>query len=110
MCGGLGCGKFFIDEVARIESQHRSKLPKSSYTPEELEAGFERLAKSFGVYGTLLYLEKETKYKLEEIEQKSVYEIYHRLQYLAWYNHTVSEYQKIQDRKLNAKGNGKNRR
>ena len=103
MYGGLGFGKFFINEIGRIEDSHRKNLPKSSYTPEETEAGFDKLARTFGVSGTLFYLEKETKYTVEELERLSVYKVYHRLRYLAWYNHTVSEYQKIMDRKINKK-------
>ena len=109
MYGGLGCRKFFIDEVGRIERQHREKLPKTSYTPEEVEAGFERLAKSFGVSSTLFYLEKETKYTVDELTELTVYKIYHRLQYLAWYNHTLKEYDKIQNRKMEERSKRKGR-
>lgn len=80
-----------------------SKLPKTSYTPEEIEAGFERLAKSFGVSGTLFYLEKETKYTVDELEALPVYNIYHRLRYLAWYNFTLNAYNKIHEDKMNKK-------
>lgn len=100
MHGGHGVGKFFITEVNHIEEHHRKNLPKTSYTPEEIEAGFEKLARSFGVSGTLFYLEKESKYTLEELEQLSVYKIYHRLRYLAWHNYTVNEYGKVMDRKI----------
>jgi len=95
---------FFVNEVSRIEQHHRDNLPKSSYTPEEVEAGFQRLAQSFGVSSTLFYLEKETKYTIDELEQLPVHKIYHRLRYLAWYNHVVSEYQKKQDRKISKPG------
>lgn len=109
MHGGLGFGKFFIDEVNRIEEQHRKNLPESHYTPEETEAGFPALAKSFGVYATLLYLEKETPFTRKELEQMTTYEIYHNLRYLAWHARTVKKYGEIMDRKSEAESKHKRR-
>lgn len=99
MHGGLGARKFFINEVNRIEEHHRKNLPKSSYTTEEDQAGFPALARSFGVYATLLYLEKETPFNRKELEQMSVYEVYHNLRYLAWYSKTAKKYSKIMEDK-----------
>ena len=99
MHGGLGVGKFFINEVSRLEERHRKNLPVSTYTPEEAEAGFPTLARSFGVYATLLYLEKETPFNRKELEKMSVYEVHHNLTYLAWYSKTAKKYQKIMEDK-----------
>lgn len=103
MHGGLGLRKFFISESNRIESEHRKRLPKGGYTPEEIEAGFKTLAESFGIYGTILYLEKETPFSRYQLESMTVNEIYYNLQYLAWYNHTIKRMDKIQEDKLKIK-------
>ena len=107
MHGGLGCGKFFINEANRIEKQHRERLAPARYTPEEIEAGFKTLAESFGIYGTILFLEKETPFNRYELERMTVNEIYYNLQYLSWHAYTIKRYDKIQQDKLNDKKRGK---
>lgn len=104
MHGGLGCGKFFINEVDRLEQKHQSNLPKSEYSPEEMEAGFKRLALAFGVSGTLFYLQSIPPYrKKEDIERMSVYDVYHWLEYLAHDGDTKKKYSEIMNRKMSKK-------
>ena len=96
MHGGHGCRKFYVGEVDRIDRQHQEKLPKSEYSNEEIQAGFDRLASTFGFTGTLHYLVKELGvYKEEEIERWELYRFNHKLVYLAWQSYTVKEYNKI---------------
>lgn len=96
MYGGRGCGKFYFNEVDRIETDHRSKLPKTGgYTPEEVAAGFKGLVDKYGIYGTLLYLEKETPFDRNEITQMSVYEVYYNIRYLADYGAVMRKYGEI---------------
>ena len=106
MHGGISIGKFFVNEVDRIEQHHQSNLPKTAYTPEEIEAGFKGLASAFGVSGTLFYLQSippyYTKKQLED--DLTVSEVYHWLRYLAWHGHTTNKYQKIMEKKNRPKG------
>src|SRR5438309_800558 len=99
MHGGLGRGKFYIGEVSRIESWHSENLPPSGYTPEQIEAGFERLANKFDFYHTLLYMEKVTPYKRTELLEWSVMDFKFNLRYLAWQGWTNEQYQKIMEKK-----------
>jgi len=93
MYGGLGCGKFYLNEVDRIEIDHRGKLPKSGgYTDQEIQAGFKGLADKYGHYATLLYLEKETPFNRNQIIEMSVYEVYHNIRYIADYNAVTKKY------------------
>lgn len=95
MSGGTWHRKFYISEIDRIELQHRSRLPPAGYTPEELQAGFDRMATSFGFYSTLLYMEKETGYKRKELLEWSVYDFNYNIVYLAHRTATVKRYSEI---------------
>lgn len=102
MHGGLGFGKFFNSEVDRIEQHHQQNLPKTAYTPEEIEAGFNRLASAFGVSGTLFYLQSIPPYYTKaELEAMQLNQVYHWLRYLAWEGDTKKKYSKIMERKMN---------
>lgn len=99
MFGGLGHRKFYVNEIDRLESEHREKLPGSKYTNEEIQAGFDRLANAFGFYGTLLYMEKETGFKRKELENWTVYEFNANIQYLAWQAKAIKDYHDIMTKK-----------
>ena len=90
MYGGHGCGKFYVNEVGRIESGHQEQLPAGGYTDAEIQAGFKGLVDKYGVYGTILYLEKETPFNRKELVTWSVYEIYLNIRYLADYGKCTS--------------------
>lgn len=92
MSGGTWNRKFYISEVDRIEKEHRSKLPETSYTQEEVHAGFDRLSSSFGFYGTLLYMEKETGHKRGELLEWPTYDFNYNIVYLAHQAATVKRY------------------
>lgn len=89
MYGGHGCWKFYVNEVSRIESDHQRQLPAGGYSSEEIQAGFKRLVDKYGIYGTILYLEKETPFNRKELVTWSVYEIYVNIRYLADHNEAV---------------------
>ena len=99
MPGGACRRKFYLSEVGRIEEWHTSNLPKNGYTPEQIEAGYGRLAENFGFYYTLLFMEKVTPYKRAELLEWTVQEFKHNLRFIAWQNHTDEEYAKIMKRK-----------
>lgn len=104
MHGGISIGKFFVSEVDRIEEQHQSRLPKSAYTPEEIEAGFQRMARAFGIPGTVFYLQSIPPYrKSEEIYRMSTYEVYFWLEYLAHDGDTKKKYGDVMSRKTAVK-------
>lgn len=96
MYGGLGCGKFYAGEVARIESWHRANLPPGTgYTPEQVQAGLDRLAAVFGFFHTLSYVEEVTPFKRTEILDWPVSQFKHQLRYLAWQAHFMKKYNDI---------------
>jgi hypothetical protein len=95
MYGGLGHWKFYIAEVSRIESEHSSKLPPSSYSNAEAQAGFDKLAKDFGSYATLVFMEEKTGRPDKELLTWSVNEFNYRLSYYAWQGHVQKKYNDI---------------
>lgn len=99
MSGGRGNRKFYVTEIDRIEQSWAVKAPKSKLTAEEIEAGYERLAKSFGFYRTLLFMEKKTPFNRKELLKWSVSEFKYNLLFLSWENHTEAEYNKILEKK-----------
>lgn len=99
MYGGHGCGKFYVSEYSRIEKHHADNLPKRGYTADQIEAGFERLGKVFGIYGTLLFVEKNTPFTREEILKWTVAEFKHNLRYIAWCNETEQRYGEVLEKK-----------
>jgi hypothetical protein len=84
MRGGLGCGKFYINEINAIERKWSEKAPQTKLDPEEIEAGYDRLDKSFGFYRTLLYMEKETPFNRKQLLTWNVAEFKHNLLFLSW--------------------------
>jgi hypothetical protein len=99
MHGGLGNRKFYLAEIDRIEASQSRLLPKTSYTSEEIEAGIDKLAKAFGFYGTLLFMEKATPYKRDELLMWTVEEFNSNLTYIAWENEKAKKLQEIKERK-----------
>ena len=95
MYGGHGHRKFYISEVTRIEAKHKSALPPGGYTPQQVEAGYDKLAANFGFYHTLLFMEKVTPYKRTELLEWTVMEFKHNLRYIAWQNYTDEKYRDI---------------
>lgn len=83
MRGGHGSGKFFINEVGRIEHEHQSRLPQTQYTENEIKAGYKGLVEKYGFYGTLLYMESKTPYKREEIITWEVSKFHYNVRYYA---------------------------
>lgn len=99
MYGGHGCGKFYSSEYTRIEKHHSDNSPKRGYTPEQVEAGYEAMGRVFGSYSTLLFLEKNTPYKRDEIYRWTVAEVKHNLRYIAWENETAMKHSEILEKK-----------
>lgn len=95
MWGGHGHRKFYTAEVLKIEEVRIKNLPKSNYTDSQIEAGFEKLQRTFGFFSTLLYMEKETPYKRDEILNWTVAEFNTNFAYIAWHNHIMGKYQDI---------------
>ncbi len=95
MSGGTWHRKFYLSEIDRIDAQHRARLPETKYTVEEVQAGFDRLSSTFGFYGTLLYLEKETGHSRKELLTWSVYAFNYNIVYLAHQGATMKRYSEI---------------
>ena len=95
MRGGAGYSKFYIAEVKRLEEWHVGQLPPGGYTKEQIEAGYDKLAKSFGFFYTLRYLEKNTPYKRSEIIEWPLSAFKQELQLLAWEAYTDKKYRDI---------------
>lgn len=95
MYGGHGHRKFYLSEVDRVESARIANLPKSEYTDAQIQAGFEKLARAYGFFGTLLYMEKETPYRRHELLEWTVAEFYTNFAYIAWQNHLSKKYRQI---------------
>lgn len=92
MRGGLGYRKFYYSEVKRIEEAYKKSLPLGGYTPEEMEAGYQRLADQFGFFSTLLFMEKETPYTRDELLEWPVGKFQYNLCYIAWKNYIDKKY------------------
>ena len=99
MFGGPGNRKFYVSEIDRIEKSFSDKSPKTALTPEEIEAGYQKLAGSFGFYRTLLFMEKKTPYKRDELLKWSVQQFKHNLLFLSWESFTDQRYQDILEKK-----------
>ena len=99
MSGGTWHRKFYIGEVDRIEQSFASRSPKTTLTDQEIEAGYDRLAKSFGFYRTLLFMEKKTPYKRDELLKWTVQQFKHNLLFLSWESYTDQKYSEILERK-----------
>lgn len=95
MWGGHGNRKFYPQEVKRIEEQLKQSLPVGGYSPKEIEAGYQKLANQFGFFGTLLFMEKETPYKRDELLKWSVGEFHLNLSYIAWRNKVEKRYSEL---------------
>ena len=99
MWGGLGNRKFYVTEIDRIERKWSDQSPKSKLTNEEIEAGYDRLAKTFGFYRTLLFMEKKTPYKRDELLKWSVQKFKHNLLFLSWESYTDQKFSEILEKK-----------
>lgn len=100
MRGGHGNRKFYRYEVDRIESFYQSQYPKSTgYTTQEIEAGFESLAKQFGFFHTLLFMEAQTPYNRDQLEKWTVAEFKNNLLYLAHHGKVMKRYQELINKK-----------
>ena len=97
--GGAGCGKFYASEYSRIERHHADNTPASGFTPDQLEAGYEKLNRTFGFFGILVFLEKETSTPREKILKWSVAEFKLNLRYIAWTNEINKRYGEILEKK-----------
>ena len=95
MLGGNGSGKFYVTEINRIEGEHKANLPPGGYTPQQIQAGYDRLGKTFGFYRTLLFMEKQTPYKRHELLNWTVAEFMFNLRYISWENETEKKYKEI---------------
>lgn len=95
MYGGHGHRKFYLGEIDRIESEHQSLLPESKYTVQEIQAGFDKLAKDFGAYTTLVFMEEKTGTCAKELLTWPLVEYNYRIRYYAWQAHVQKKYSDI---------------
>lgn len=95
MRGGHGHRKFYSIEVNRIEGERVRNLPKGGYTDAQIQAGFEKLARTFGFLGTLRLMEKETPYRRDELLKWTVAEFYTNFAMIAWENQMNKNYRQI---------------
>ena len=103
MRGGRGSGKFYVTEIDRIEESWSKRYPKSKLTDEEIEAGYDRLARTFGFYRTLLFMEKATPFNRQELLKWSVEDFKYNHLYLSWESHTAEKHSKILSDKVKKK-------
>ena len=94
MYGGHGYRKFYSSEITRIEEKHKRSLPPGGYTPQQIEAGYDRLSKAFGFYHTLLFMEEKTPFTRKELLSWSVAEFNYNLTHIAWRSFTDEKYSK----------------
>jgi hypothetical protein len=99
--GGVGCRPFYLTEVDRLESRHRSQLPDTSYTDEEIEAGFKKVGDAFGFMGVLDYMGKETRVEETKLLKWTVYEFHQRQSLYAWRADCLRRYSEMQNDKSN---------
>ena len=99
MRGGHGHRQFFLRVTDRIEAEFKRELPPSQYSPEEIQAGFDKLSSAYGFYGTLLFLEKETPYNRDELERWSVKRFKANVLYLARWAYARNEKDKLLEAK-----------
>jgi hypothetical protein len=99
MRGGAGYRKFYITEAAGIEKRHVEQLPPGGYTKEQIQAGYDKLADTFGFFYTLRYLEAVTPFKRTEILEWPLSAFKYELQYLAWKAHVDKKYHDIINKK-----------
>ena len=95
MYGGHGCRGFYAGEIDRIETARLVTLPHSAYTDSQIQAGFERLARVYGFYGTLLFMEKSTPYRRDELVRWTVAEFNTNFAYIANHNFIMEKYEQI---------------
>jgi hypothetical protein len=95
MYGGHGRRKFYLSEVDRIESARVKNLPKGEYTDAQTQAGFPKLARTFGFLYTLRYMEKVTPYKRHELLDWTVAEFYTNFALEAWEGNIIKRYRQI---------------
>lgn len=94
--GGRWFRQFFYNQVLSFEDQHAKQLPSSSYTPEEVEAGYEKLNNSFGFLLTLDNISTHTGIPEDELLGKwSVRRFYTKVKMLAWQAYCQKEYSRI---------------
>lgn len=99
MLGGHGHRKFYLNEVDRIESEYHKTLPEIQYTSEEIQAGFDSMARTFGFFSTLLFVEKESGINRNEILKWPVKEFKNNMTYLAWQGFTMKKHNEIMSKK-----------
>ena len=90
-------------ETDTIDNEISSQIPKSNYTTEQIQAGYENLAKSYGFFHTLLYMEAKTPYKRHELIKWTVNEFYHNFVYLARAAKVEMNYHEIMEKKNSTK-------
>ena len=95
MWGGHGHRKFYLNEVRRIEKNHKDNSPPGGYSEDEVNAGYPKLAETFGFYSTLLFMEVQTQHKRSELLTWTVAEFYHNLRYIAWKGYFDKKYSDI---------------
>lgn len=66
-----------------MELAYEKQLPPNKPTQEELDAGYARLAKAFGFFGTLVAMEKETSLTGNDLLKWPIGEFKYRLLYMA---------------------------
>ena len=84
--------------------EHQANLPKSSYSNAETEAGIPNVAKAYGFLSTLVYLEKETPYKRDELTKWTVFAFHKNLRYLSNHAAALKRYNEIMEQSISKKG------
>lgn len=71
---------FFFDQSNRIERWHSGECAESSYTQEEVQAGYEEISKKFGFRATLDSMAGGDMEKEDFILKQSVFRVYLKIQ------------------------------
>lgn len=79
----LGHVQHYMKEMNRIEEKWNGLFPKEGYTADQQAAGFPQLAEFFGLYGSLIFAERNSKWTRDEWLEKSVADFKLFMLYLA---------------------------
>lgn len=96
--------QFFFDQALSFKAEHDSKLEGiDPPEPEEEEADFQTLYKTFGAFATIVSIGKQMHMNPLEYLKWSVREFYHLSLFLSWESCYQRRYQKIMMRSQDSK-------
>ena len=95
MVGCCGLCLFFFEEIKRIDEWHKSNLKPSTYTENQIEAGFVWLSERWGFALAVKELSQYNVTSEKELLKLSTYEFYTHVQIKNNVSYVTKEYEKI---------------